>query len=118
MDFSETSSNKKSSSSITSVVAAATSSSIAGLAIGCTVEVKEHKINNNNSSEISVRLEQDLDETSQSSVGEDKFVHEKVDTVVSCSGKVFLRRKASDTKTKKTILRLPQVSTCRIGKDR
>ena len=65
-------------------------------------------------SAISVKVEGDLDESSQ---GSTEFAANKGEE--SCCGKVYLKKKNAETTSgKKTVLRLPQVSTCRVGSDR
>lgn len=95
-----------------------TSKTSTGHMIGSSVEVKASKTSGG-SNEISVRLEQELDESSQSSSDKFTLKDEKMDAAaVNCSGKVFLKKKNMEPKLKKTVLRLPQISTCRVGRDR
>lgn len=98
----------------------------AGHIIGSSVELPrtasgEETGSADKTGQISVRLDQDLDENSQSSDAlEHKFAlkAEKVATATtSCCGKVSLKKRHL-AKTKKTVLRLPQISRCRVGRDR
>ncbi|KAF2367356.1 Zinc finger PHD-finger, partial [Trinorchestia longiramus] len=75
--------------------------------------------------EISLRLEADLDESSQESDSlEQKFglngsKEGDVSNTPTCSGKVYLRKSTSSTNAKtKSLPKLPPLSNCGVGKDR
>ncbi|KAK8737064.1 hypothetical protein OTU49_004783, partial [Cherax quadricarinatus] len=71
------------------------------------------------SSEIKIRMEDDLDETSQGSLTMDnKFLkNDRTYSSESTSGKVYLKKLPGDTKrSRKLHLRVPQLSTFRIGR--